>query len=298
MMRLAITGRHGQITKAVQERVLGTDVDVVILARPHFDLSDRTSIKHAVASTGADIIVSAAAYTAVDRAETEPDIAHSINAAGVATLGEAAFEARIPVIHLSTDYVFSGEKHAPYIETDGTGPQSVYGLTKLAGERALSQSTSNHVILRTAWVYSPFGANFVKTMLKLARSRNEVRVVADQFGNPTSALDIADALLRIASTVLDQPNNPELRGIFHLAAAGEASWAAFAETVFGISAEFGGPTAIVTPIASAEYPTPAKRPRNSRLCSEKLRSIYNIALPDWRMSLVDTVRRLLNEESF
>ncbi len=295
-MRLAITGRNGQVTRAIQERAVGKDFDLILLARPHCELSETVSVKNAVVSTRPDIIISAAAYTAVDRAENEPRIAHSINTAGVRAIGEAACEIGIPVLHLSTDYVFSGEKQSPYTEADIVGPQSVYGLSKLAGEQALAETNPNHVILRTAWVYSPFGTNFVKTMLKIARERGEVRVVADQFGNPTSALDIAAAVLMIARAVLQHPNDPKLRGVFHLAAAGEASWAAFAASVFEISEQLGGPAARVIPIPSSAYATAAKRPANSRLCCDKLASTYNIALPNWRASLGETVRRLLNGE--
>jgi dTDP-4-dehydrorhamnose reductase len=188
--------------------------------------------------------------------------------------------------------VFDGSKDSPYVEEDQTGPTGVYGASKLAGEKAVLDEHPDSVVLRTAWVYSPFGANFVKTMLRLARGRDEVGVVADQRGNPTSALDIAEGILRVAAN-LRSNDDPHLRGVFHMTAAGEASWAEFAEGVFGISAERGGPAAAVRAIATTDYPTPAKRPANSRLDSSKLQRLHGVSLPDWHSSLKTVVSRLV-----
>jgi dTDP-4-dehydrorhamnose reductase len=236
-------------------------------------------------------VVSAAAYTAVDRAEDEPDLAHAINAAGAGSVAAAAAEVGAPVIHLSTDYVFSGTADGAYRESDETGPRSVYGRTKLAGEVAVATANPRHVILRTAWVYSPFGKNFVKTMLALARDRDEIRVVADQWGNPTSALDIADGVLHIARRLRD--DGAARTGIYHLAGTGETNWSGVAEQTFAISRALGGPSARVVAIRTEDYPTKAARPANSRLNTDKLAGDYGWRSPAWEQSCRTVVERLL-----
>jgi dTDP-4-dehydrorhamnose reductase len=200
------------------------------------------------------------------------------------------------LIHLSTDYVFDGSNDKPYAEEDETGPTNIYGASKLAGEKAVMTEHDDVAVLRTAWVYSPFGSNFVKTMLRVASERDEVRVVADQHGNPTSALDIADGILAVASNLIASAD-PSQRGIFHMSASGEASWAEVAEQVFAASAEAGGPNAKVTPIATSEYVTPARRPANSRLDCSKLAQVHGIRLPEWRPSTRQVVARLLELNS-
>lgn len=289
-MRIAVTGRNGQVVTSLIERA-PLDVKIVTLGRPELDLADPATIGPAIAAAGPDVIVSAAAYTAVDNAETEPELAQAINGIAPGKIGEAAAVRHIPVIHLSTDYVFSGDKLSPYVETDPTAPGTIYGRTKLSGEEALRAATDNHLILRTAWVYSPFGANFVKTMLRLAGTRDEVRVVADQLGCPTSAFDIADAILALAPR-LATDDGP--RGVFHLVGSGEADWAAFACAIFAESRALGGPSTNVVPITTAEYPTPARRPANSRLATHKLRTDFGLVLPPWQASLRGIVGRLLS----
>jgi dTDP-4-dehydrorhamnose reductase len=275
------------------ERSVGTEADVIPLGRPELDLAGpEDAIVSAVEKAAPDAIVSAAAYTGVDKAESEPELAFAINEGGARVLARAARQLGVPLIHLSTDYVFDGLKTSPYVEEDAPGPTGVYGASKLAGERAILAEHGNSAILRTAWVYSPFGANFVKTMLRVARDRDEVSVVADQRGNPTSALDIADAVLRVAANLLES-DDPAQRGIFHMTGAGEASWADFAEAIFALSAEAGGPSAAVKRITTADYPTPAKRPANSRLDSSKLARVHGVGLPPWRSSLKEVVARLL-----
>lgn len=293
-MRIAVTGRNGQVVTALIERAPAAGIEIVPLGRPELDLATPASIGPAIAAAAPELVVSAAAYTAVDKAESEPELAHAVNAVAPGAIGEAARALGIPVIHLSTDYVFSGDKSTPYVEMDPTGPATAYGRTKLAGEQALAAATDNHLILRTAWVYSPFGANFVKTMLRLAKDRDEVRVVADQQGCPTSALDIAAAILALAPRLAGSMPAAAPRGIFHLTGSGEASWAEFATAVFAESAALGGPSARVTPISTADYPTPARRPANSRLATEKLKAAYGIALPEWPDSLRETIRRLVS----
>ena len=292
-MRLVVTGRQGQVARSLVERAAGTGIEVITLERPQLDLagpSDR--ITKVIEAARPDVIASAAAYTAVDKAESEPELAFAVNEGGARAVAQAANRLGLPLIHLSTDYVFDGLKDAPYLEGDSTGPTGVYGASKLAGEKAVLFEHRDSAVLRTAWVYSPFGANFVKTMLRLAGDRDEVAVVADQRGNPTSALDIAGGILRVAKNLAGSAD-PNLRGIFHMTAAGEASWAEFAEAIFAASGEYGGPTAHVRSIRTADYPTAAKRPPNSRLDSSKVARLHGVSLPDWRSSLKEVVSRLV-----
>ena len=292
-MRIAVTGKEGQVVRSLIERSAAAGHDIVTVGRPEIDLAgEPDSIVPALEAATPDVIVSSAAYTAVDRAESERDIAFAINQRGAAAVAQAAAKLAVPLIHLSTDYVFDGTKRAPYVETDETGPASVYGASKLAGEEAVVAAHANAAVLRTAWVYSPFGANFVKTMLRLAGDRDEVSVVADQLGNPTSALDIADGILGVASN-LTSSQDAALRGTFHMTAKGEATWADFAEAIFEASAKAGGPRARVRRITTADYPTPARRPANSRLDSTKLEQAHCVRLPDWSSSLPQVVRRLV-----
>ena len=239
-----------------------------------------------------DVIVNAAAYTAVDEAEREPDVAMRINGDGAGYVAEIAAELGAPLIHLSTDYVFDGALDRPYREDDPTNPTGAYGRSKLVGEHKIAAIYANHAILRTAWVYSPFGMNFVKTMLRLGETRSELGVVADQLGNPTYAIDIAEGIFAIARRMRADPS-PTLRGIFHMTGAGEASWAEFAEYIFAEAAMRGRAPVAVKRITTADYPTPAKRPASSRLDGSRLAHAFDIALPDWRQSTKTCVARLL-----
>jgi dTDP-4-dehydrorhamnose reductase len=291
-MRIVVTGTKGQVATALAERGKASGVDVVLMGRPALDLTQPDHIFDALSSCAPDIIVNAAAYTAVDKAEDEPELAFAINAQGAGAVAAAAHRLSAPVIHLSTDYVFDGDKREPYIESDQTACTGVYGASKLAGERAVAAANPHHVILRTAWVYSPFGANFVKTMLRLASSRDEIGVVDDQRGNPSSALDIAEAVITIARQ-LSSTEHQELFGIFHLAGGGEATWAELASQIFECSRQRGGPAARVRKITTAEFPTRARRPADSRLDCAKVMSAYAVALPEWRASIRDCVDRLI-----
>ena len=291
-MRIAVTGRDGQVVRSLIERSAGhPGVTVISLGRPELDLLKPDTILSAIRAARPDIVVSAAAYTAVDKAEDEPELARAVNESGAGAVAAAATACGAPVIHMSTDYVFAGDGDRPYIETDPTGPQSVYGRTKLAGERAVAVANPRHVILRTAWVYSPFGKNFVKTMIRLAAGRDVVRVVADQYGNPTSALDIADGILAIAPQLLGEAP-AERFGVFHLAGTGSTHWAGFAAAILKASAAAGGPSSRVEEITTADFPTKAKRPANSRLSTERLHKVLGWQGPDWRSSCDAVVRRL------
>lgn len=295
--RMVVTGREGQVVRSLRERgSLDGRFEVIALGRPTLDLDDPDGIGAAFQQVQPDVIISAAAYTAVDRAETDEAAAHVINAVAAGRIGAAAALLGVPVIHLSTDYVFDGEKPEPYVETDLVGPTSAYGRTKLAGERAVAEATGNHAILRTAWVYSPFGRNFLKTMLQLAESRDHINVVDDQVGNPTSALDIADGILAVAGNLL-QSDAPLLRGTFHMTASGAASWADFATEIFSASARHGGPRAEVGRIPSSAYPTPARRPANSRLDCGKLERTHGVRLGEWKQATAETVERLVKDNA-
>lgn len=289
-MRILVTGRDGQVAQSLAECV--TDDELVFAARPDLDLADPKSVEDAILTIGPDVIVSAAAYTAVDRAEDEPGVAMAVNGRAPGVIGHAAARIGAAVIHLSTDYVFDGSLDRPWREDDPVGPLGVYGRTKLAGEQALAATGARHAILRTAWVYSPFGANFVKTMLRLAADRDIVRVVDDQIGSPTAAADIAAGIMAvIAGWRVGAASDRE--GIFHLAGAGTASWADLASATFAASRRLGGPSAAVEGIASRDYPTRAARPANSRLDTRRFRDAFDHVPPDWQRSLDRVVARLV-----
>lgn len=295
LQRMVVTGREGQVVSSLVARAGIQDrFEVVPVGRPALDLMQPETIETVLRDARPDVIVSAAAYTAVDQAETEEDAATIANAAAPRIIAATAASLGIPVIHLSTDYVFDGQKALPYSETDSVGPVGAYGRSKLAGEQSVSEATRDYAILRTAWVYSPYGKNFLKTMLRLAETRDSLNVVDDQHGNPTSALDIADALFTVAGNLIDDRSDA-LRGVFHMTGSGEANWADFAMEIFAQSGLKGGPTATVGRIPSSAYPTPAKRPANSRLDCRKLLSAHGVRLPHWQESTAGTVARLLED---
>lgn len=292
-MRIAVTGRTGQVVQSLLVHAETAGVIVIPVGRPELDLAQPEGVRLALSAASADCIVNAAAYTAVDKAETEPDLALRINGEGAGAVAAAAAALGVPLIQLSTDYVFDGMAPRPWLETDPTAPLSAYGRSKLAGEDAVMASGSDWTILRTAWVYSPYGGNFVKTMLRLAESRDEVGVVSDQLGSPTNALDLADAIIAMAKALVARPGDAALRGVFHAAGTGEASWADLAETVFAASAALGGPSASVRRIATSDYPTPARRPANSRLDCGLLAQRHGLRLPPWQDSVQSCVATLL-----
>lgn len=290
-MKLAVTGLTGQIVNALIERA-PRDVEIIALGRPQLDLSIRAAVLATLRASRCDAIVNAAGYTAVDRAEREPEVAMRVNGDGAGYVAEIAADLGVPLVHLSTDYVFDGTLGRPYREDDPTNPISAYGRSKLAGEHAIALRHPNHVILRSAWIYSPFGMNFVKTVLHLGTIQDEVRVVADRIGNPTSALDLSEAIMAIARRMLSDPS-PALRGIFHAVGAGAATWADFAEAILSEAQRLGRPPVTVQRISTEDYPTDAPRPVNSRLDATSLSREYGIALPHWRLSTRRCVARLL-----
>ena len=291
-MRLLVAGAQGQLARAMIELApSATDVTAFALGRPALDLTAPASVLKTLADFKPDVIVNAAAYTAVDKAESEPDAAMSLNADGPARLAEAADKMGAILIHVSTDYVFDGTKTTPYVEDDPAAPLGAYGRSKLAGEVAVRAATARHIILRTAWVHSPFGANFVKTMLRLAADRPEVRVVDDQIGSPTYAPHLADAILAISRAAIVDQDGARF-GTYHAAGAGAVTWCGMAREVMRVSASLGGPSANVAAITTAEYPTPARRPANSRLDCTKLATAFGVTLPRWEDGVAECVRRL------
>lgn len=293
-MRLLVTGWQGQVAQALASAAAKRpDIEALAIGRPALDLVKLPTILRTLADTRPDVVINTAAYTAVDKAEAEPEAASALNCDGARLIAEATAARGIALVHVSTDYVFDGSKSTPYVETDPTGPLGVYGRTKEAGERAVAAANPRHVILRTAWVHSPYGQNFVKTMLRLAGERDEVRVVDDQIGSPTYAPHLASVILDIAQRLAQPGTGDGLHGVFHAAGAGEATWAEVARLVFERAVALGGRSARVVPIATADYPTAAARPANSRLDCSRLRSTYGLALPDWRQGVEDCVGRLI-----
>lgn len=292
-MRIVVTGREGQAARSLCERGAMAGHDVIALGRPDLDLAGETdAIVATLSGANPEVVISAAAYTAVDAAERDQQLAFAINERGAGAVARAASILGVPLIHLSTDYVFDGKKRTPYSEDDAVNPIGVYGASKLAGERAVIAAHDDVAIVRTAWVYSNFGSNFAKTVLRLAADQGEMSMVADQHGNPTSALDLAEGLLVVASNLRSSSERAR-RGVFHMCGTEEATWADFAEAIIHASVSRGAPSARVKHIRSADYPTVAKRPANSRLDCRKLARIHGITLPPWRDSVKIVVKRLL-----
>ena len=291
--RVVVVGRSGQVAHATGRRLRQDGHDVVHIARPDADLAEPDEIKAAIAAARPDIVVNSAAYTAVDKAEDEPEIAEAINATGAGAVAEAARLVGAPIIHFSTDYVFDGSKSSAYLETDACNPLGVYGRTKLKGEQLVAQAGPKHVILRTAWVCSPYGSNFVKTMLRLAESRPALNVVDDQHGSPTFADDLAQAVSALVPRLMEPSVADESFGIFNAANAGETTWCRFARAVLEGARLRGGPHVPVHAITTSEYPTKARRPAYSLLATNKLRDVHGIALRPWDQALSDCLDTLI-----
>jgi dTDP-4-dehydrorhamnose reductase len=261
--------------------------------RAEVDLLNPASIDRALADFRPDVVINPAAYTAVDKAEAEPEQAFAINCDGAKAVAAAAARQGAPIIHFSTDYVYDGTKAGAYVESDPVAPQGVYGRSKLAGELAVAAANLRHIVLRTSWVYAPFGNNFVRTILRLAAERDQLRVVDDQLGCPTYAPDIADAVLAIAAKSSGKGWRSEYAGVTHLAGPDELTWCCFAREIVRQSAARGGNTVHVDPITTADYPTPAARPANSRLSTVRLQSMFDIRMRSMESSLANCLDRLL-----
>lgn len=283
---LLVTGREGQVARTIRELLSASGWNVLAVGRPESDLEHPETVAEAIRRARPDVVVSAAAYTAVDKAEDEPGRARAINALAPSVIATAAAEVGAAIIHFSTDYVFDGTKRSPYVEDDTTAPLGVYGATKLAGEASVAAANPRHVILRTAWVCSPYGNNFVRTMLRLAAERPELRVVADQQGAPTFAADLAVAVGRIASRLVATPRpGADHYGVFHVSSEGLTTWHGFAEAIMAGAARRGRKPVPVEPITTADFPTRARRPAYSKLSSDKVDRVYGLRLPHWQASL-------------
>jgi dTDP-4-dehydrorhamnose reductase len=291
-MKVAVIGRRGQVAQCLRERASARKMDLAFLGRPEFDLTRTDEVEASLSSLDAHAVINVAAYTNVERAETEGAIAYQVNSVGAGAVACAAHRLGLPIVHYSTDYVFDGRLDRPYRETDPAKPVNRYGETKLSGEREVAKATMDYAIVRTGWVHSPFGNNFVRTMLRVARTHGAAKVVDDQVGVPNNALDLADATLRIVEKLVDDPS-AAYRGTFNLSADRSITWREFAEEIFEASRAIGGPTATVLGIPSCAYPSVALRPSNSRLDATKLFETYGIRLPPWRSLLGETVGRLL-----
>jgi len=286
-MRIVVTGTEGQLTRSLVERAsLHPGIELLALGRPQLDLEIPGSVAKAIADAAPDVVINAAAYTAVDQAEDEPERAFRINADAAGEIADAAAQAGAAVIQLSTDYVFDGQGSGAYREDAAVNPLGVYGRSKLAGEEQVRAANPRHAIVRTAWVYSPFGRNFVKSMMAAADGRDRLTVVDDQRGSPSSALDLADGLLAMIHV------GGGWGETYHLAGSGETSWCGFAREIMDQCAANGLPHVPVDPIHTEDWPTRAVRPRNSVLDSGKFSRAFAFAMPDWRKSTRTVVERL------
>jgi dTDP-4-dehydrorhamnose reductase len=277
---ILVFGQTGQVA----QEIAGLSQDAVLLSRAVCDVAETGAARAAILDKRPTFVVNAAAYTAVDKAETEPDLAAKINSAAPGEMAAACAELGIPLVHISTDYVFDGGGVSPFLPTDPTNPRNAYGRSKLAGERAVRVAGGAYAILRTSWVFSAHGSNFVKTMLRLSETRNHLAVVADQIGGPTPAADIASACVTIVERL---KKDPSLSGTYHFSGAPDVNWADFAREIF----RQAGRNVTVEDIPSSAYPTPAERPKNSRLNCDSL-SVFGLERPDWREGLSKVLHEL------
>ena len=291
MSDVLLTGANGQVWWEIARRTNGLALDA--LTRADLDIGRRDAVMAAVTAAKPKVVINAGAYTAVDKAESEREAAFAINRDGPGYLAEACAAIGATLIHISTDYVFDGTKHGAYTESDATAPLGVYGASKLAGEAAVRAALPNHVIVRTAWVHGIHGHNFVKTMLRLARERDTMRVVDDQHGCPTFAGDLAEAILAVARRVLAGTVPMDGHGTFHCVGAGETTWCGFARKIVADAAPHLGKQPAVEAIATADYPTPAKRPANSVLDCAKLARVYGVKMRPWQDGLAEMLAATL-----
>lgn len=297
--RLIVFGRSGQVGSELARAALPGGWRLSSIAREEVDLAASASdIAAALDRHAKDfspvVVVNAAAYTAVDRAESDESACQTANCRGAESIARACAAREFPLIHLSTDYVFNGQKTMPYREGDETGPLSVYGRTKLAGEEAVRNETPAHVVLRTAWVFSPFGSNFVKSMLRMSRERSELAIVDDQRGCPTAAKDIAAAIVEVAAQLAG--GKADGYGTFHLCGTGCCTWFEFARAIFAAAARLNHPVPNLRAISTADYPTAARRPANSVLDCSKIHDVYKIETRPWQGAVIDCVEELLGTE--
>jgi len=287
---ILVFGAEGQTGRELIALASRRKIAAVGLSRAETDITQAEIVRAAIERHRPGLVVNAAGYTAVDRAESEPEAAHAANAEGAANLAMACASASVPLVHISTDYVFDGEKTAAYVESDPIAPLCVYGRTKAEGEAAVREAQPHHVILRTSWVYGAYGQNFLRTILRLATERDELRIVADQFGCPTATADIAEAILALAPRLVADPS---VAGTYHFAGSGETTWHGLATEIVARQRPFTGRNPHVVAIATADYPTPARRPANSVLDSSHFRAIFGYSAHPWQQRVAETVDLLL-----
>lgn len=292
MQRILVTGRVGQLATGLAASLPARDFEPILVGQPAFDFDHPDTIRAAFVAAQPDAVVNCAAWTAVDAAEDDETAAFRANALGPALLADLCARASIPLIQISTDYVYDGSKGAPYLESDLPAPLSAYGRTKLAGEWAALVGNPMTTVLRTAWVFAPTGKNFVRTMLAVGAKCPEVRVVADQYGHPTAAPDLADAIAAILARTRQTGWRADYRGVFHAVAQGSTTWHGFAEAIFAAARSRGGPSPVVHAIATADYPTKATRPMDVRLHTTKLSATFGVSLPPWGDGLARVIRLL------
>jgi dTDP-4-dehydrorhamnose reductase len=293
---ILVVGCQGQVGQELLARGAAQGFSIAGLDLPDVDISDAHSALRAVETHEPGLVINAAAYTAVDKAESDAERALSVNADGPRHLARACASAQIPLFHISTDYVYDGANSTPYLEDDPIAPLGVYGHTKAAGDHAVRDLLKSHIILRTAWVYSPFGGNFVKTMLRLASEHDKLTVVDDQHGCPTAAGDIAHTLLTLARICLDDPGTMvDKWGTYHYCSSPATTWYGFAQAIVAKSAQRGGRNVPVVPIATADYPTPARRPVNSVLDCNKIEKTFGIKVRGWSDALDETLEQLMTD---
>ncbi len=295
-MKILVTGKNGQVGHELQ-RSLAPLGEVVAVDIEDCDLTDTAAIVALVEKIKPDLIVNPAAYTAVDKAETETEIAYAINAIAPKVLAAQANLLHIPIIHYSTDYIFDGTKDGVYVEDDPVNPQSIYGKTKWQGEKNVRAMCPQHVILRTSWVFGAHGGNFLKTILKLAQEREELKIIADQFGAPTSARLLADSTAEIAKQILNG-DGVKKAGTYHLVASGETTWHGYATKVVEIANQHGIETRVqansIKPIPTEAYPLPAPRPKNSKLSTQKIQDVFGINIPDWTVDVEIVLKQVIS----
>jgi len=292
MRRILVTGRGGQVATGLEAALPAEGFQPLVIGRPAFDFNIPQTIIAAFQALKPDAVVNCAAWTAVDAAEEDELSAFRANALGPALLGRLTHEAGVPIIQISTDYVFDGQKGAPYLESDAPNPLSAYGRTKLAGEWAAQAANPRCIVLRTAWVFAPMGKNFLRTMLALGADRPELRVVADQWGSPTAAPDLAHAIAAILVRIREHGWRDDFAGTYHATGGGFTNWHGFAEAIFAEAAQHGGPRPKVHPITTTDYPTKAKRPADGRLDNGKLLRTFGVALPPWEAGLARVMAAL------
>ena len=293
MKRILVVGRSGQVAGALAESDWPEGFQIVCRGRSEIDLARIPEVRDAITHEKPDLVINAAAYTAVDKAESERDLAFAVNRDGPAALAEACARLAIPLIHLSTDYVFDGGKPGAYMEDDPINPLSVYGASKAEGEAAIRDRLGAHLILRCSWIYAPAGKNFVRTMLRLGRERSEIRLVMDQVGSPTAAEEVVRAVVGSANRILQGGLD---FGTFHFCGAGSTSWFGFAEAIFALAPWQGSPPRLIA-IPTSEYPTPARRPANSVLDCQKFARLYGIRARPWRESLARCLNKIAAREA-